>query len=167
MLMEKAVSNLAMVGAPMSTGATFVAGEPEIHVPVFGEPSGKVFAPPFLVPEGEWTVVFNVVNQLGQNLVFDSVNFRDLLDPGSGVPPRAIVDNVNEPGLNTWRTLVKGDAPPLLPNPAAPTVPTVSMIGCTINLKPISISGPGEAAVGLTGYSGDPTIAVVGEPIIL
>jgi hypothetical protein len=155
MLMEKAVSDLAVVGSPLSTGATFVAGEPEIHVPVFGEPSGKVFAPPFLVPKGEWTVVFNVVNQLGQNLVFDSVSFRDLLDPGSGVPPRAIVDNMNEPGLNTWRTLVNGYTSPV---PRDPFVPTVSMIGCTINLKSISISGPAGAAFeGRECYSGDPT----------
>jgi hypothetical protein len=142
MLMEKAsvdINQNAAVpsSAPVTAGALYLAGKSEIYVPVYPLPPDGVFAPPFLIPNGKWTVVFEL--QVAADLVFYDVSYinqpQDVQRPTD-----------DSPGKTTWTTTfdtsqVKG------PN----------KLHCTIQLAPPSSNGP--------THSGDPTIAVVQDPM--
>jgi hypothetical protein len=149
MLIEKALTDVT-TPPPVNAGATYVGTE--IQVPVFVDSStNKPFAPPFLIPKGIWTVVFTVETQ---GWVFDSVIYfkygctppDDCTALPSGVQ---LVDNSNVPGGTTWTTIFDTSG-----------VTFVNMMGSTISLRPES-----EPFLSDSVISGDPTIAVVKEPI--
>jgi len=154
MLMEKASVGInqnaqnaaASSMAPVSTGALYMAGKSEIYVPVYLLMNGVVFAPPFLIPHGEWTVVFEL--QVAGGLVFKDICY-------SNQDPSIVINNDPQPDATTWTTTFDTTQ---VTNPAK--------LQCTIKLITISPSdGSNDSNGDGPVYSGDPTIAVVQDPM--
>jgi hypothetical protein len=150
MLMEKAsvgidqnAQNAAAPSmAPVSTGALYRAGKSEIYVPVYLLMNGLVFAPPFLIPQGEWTVVFEL--QVAGGLVFNDISY-------SNQDSSVIINNDRQPGTTTWTTTFN-----------TTQVTKTDKLSCTIQLTTSpNTDSNGDGQV----YSGDPTIAVVQDPM--
>jgi hypothetical protein len=142
MLMEKASVDICQNAAdpntaPVTAGAVYVAGQPEIHVPVYPIAPDRVFAPPFLIPRGEWTLIFELQ---APGLVFYAVSYKDK-------PAGPTITNDDTPGKTTWTTTFDTNK-----------VISANKLHCKIELgPPFSNSDP--------TYSGDPTIAVVQDPM--
>jgi len=141
MLMEKVLAVHVPGTAPINANVTYVQGSPKILVPVFPQDlSMKVFAPPFLIPGGDvWEVFFAVQTE---GVVFSNVTFSGGptdLPISQGGP----IDSTNVVWRSTFdtRKLTKD----------------VEMLSCQIFLS--GGSGPSH------DYKGDPTIAVVKDPI--
>ena len=142
MLMEKASVDIDQKAAdpnpaPVTAGAVYVAGKSEMHVPVFPIAPDRVFAPPFLIPRGEWIVVFELQ---APDLVFYAVSYLDK-------PKGPSITNNDTPGKTTWTTLFDTNQ-----------VIGANKLHCKIELGPPSGNG-------VPTYSGDPTIAVVQDPM--
>jgi hypothetical protein len=159
MLIEKAVTDpIITTPAPVSAGVTYDGTE--INVPAFGQSSGKVFAPPFLIPNGTWTINYEVQTP---GLVFESVTYHgDDYDPNypdCDALPKGITindNNVNPAEQTKWKTTIENQ------------VTEVNMLGSTIRLKtPHSESSSADKRNHHVRhhYKGDPTITVVKDPI--
>jgi hypothetical protein len=152
---ESITTPLVDTPSDVSVIYAYAPAEHKIHVPVYVR-EGAPFAPPFLIPRGTWTVVYEVKTP---GWVFDNVTYHGYdctppdvcpLPPGVVDPP----DNLNEPGGTTLRTRFDTNG-----------VLDVNMMGCTIFLRPDS-DRPDSEPLGSDGViSGDPTIAVVKEPM--
>lgn len=130
------------VADPITASVTFEGGH-TILVPVFLDSTDHVFAPPFLIPKNTWHVNFIVQQPEGQTpLVFDDVTFASTVD-------NLIIDNPGDDGETTWHTTFTN------------TVTDVNMLSCTITLRNPP-NGPMDVVV---KYCGDPTIAVVKDPL--
>jgi hypothetical protein len=147
MLMKNAVSqshleSLSFPDAPEQASVTYVKDSKTVWVPVYPILSsipGTNFAPPFVLPPGQWTVQFIVQQPGSQTFVFDSVTFDNPL-------ANVTIENPDQAGGRTWSATLTN------------TVPFVNMLSCTINLVQ-----PNDTARML--FSGDPTIAVVPDPM--
>jgi hypothetical protein len=155
MLKKSAVLDAIAVApapAPVGAGAQYVAGAAEIRVPVFPLPSlpqeKQVFAPPFVVPPGEWKVTYTVQQLPGQTYVFDNVSYDNQAAAIS-------IENHNpeqQRGGTTWLTTIGNE------------VTDVNMLSCTIFLtRQLGHSEFRSHSHRL--LKGDPTIAVVKDPM--
>lgn len=150
MLMEKASVDIdqdppSTATAPVTAGAVFAAGKPEIHVPVYPLSPPSIFAPPFLIPIGVWTVVLELQSPpppfppLPPDLVFLDVQYKDR-------PKGPEIKSDDTPGKTTWTTTFDMNK-----------VTGPNRMRCEIRL--------GRFSNGVPTYSGDPTIAVVQDPM--
>lgn len=128
---------------------------PIVRVPVYVK-EGKPFAPPFLIPKGTWTVHFDLKTE---GWVFGGVTFHsadctptltqscESLPSGVELPLQAPVT-----GGKTLRVSLDTNG-----------VALVNSLGCTLTLDPAPDSL--NFLLSSAPISGDPTIAVVKEPI--
>ncbi|HEX4964434.1 MAG TPA: hypothetical protein VF173_26700 [Thermoanaerobaculia bacterium] len=135
-------------GVPQNVSVTYhrdQGNQGEIHVPVYA--TSPVFAPPFLIPKGTWTVVFEVQTS---GWVFGSVTYQKTHDGFRF--PQGVLPLDSGPGSDgSWRTVFD-----------TTEVTDVNMLGCTIVLNPDPNRFGSEF---IAPISGDPTIAVVKDPM--
>jgi hypothetical protein len=152
MLMEKAVTDSGT--APVTVSVTYDKGALEVQIPVFFISPKRVFAPPFLIPRGNWTVVYEVKTP---GWVFESVTYPPSTSLPTGVKPP---DNSNAPGGRTWRTKFDTCG-----------VTDVNKLDCTIGLMQTDFESFGSderlhhELHHRRHHTGDPTIAVVKDPM--
>ena len=137
--------------APMTSGVEYVAGQTEVRVPVFplpDHPEGKqVFAPPFVLPLGLWTVIYTVQPLPDRTYVFGNVTYVNEAAAAS------IVENDSaQQGGPTWSTKIDN------------RVTDVNKMECNILLNLLTSSFP-RIDPNSKPLSGDPTIVVVKDPI--
>jgi hypothetical protein len=142
MLMEKVLAVHVPGTAPINANVTYVQGSHTILVPVFPQDlSMKVFAPPFLIPGGDlWEVLFTVQTE---GVVFSDVTF----DGGPADLPILNYGPIDSTKV-VWKTTFN----------TSNLTKNVEMLNCHIYLNG---SDPGVSQA----YKGDPTIAVVKDPI--
>ncbi|HET9227182.1 MAG TPA: hypothetical protein VFR31_10975 [Thermoanaerobaculia bacterium] len=134
--------NATTVSAPVDGGPVYVEGEAQIIVPVYpmpSEPEGQqVYAPPFVVPVGTWTVTYVVQDN---DYLIGGVTYQDV---SAGV---TILENQQGSSSSQWTTQIRN------------AVTYANMMESTIVLNP-TLSAPGQQPL-----RGDPTIAVVKDPL--
>jgi hypothetical protein len=143
MLMEKAPVDIKQCKknpdlAPVTAGPLYIENTAEIHVPVFFLPDlpDPVYAPPFLIPQGVWTVIFQMQTP---DAYFDDVCYKDQPVGVKIIPgPR---------GEIAWSTTFDTSH-----------VNHSNKMHCDISVK-------SNRDNGTRTYIGDPTIAVVQDPM--
>lgn len=156
-------TRFTLPGVPTVTGVLYDTNNPaelKIFVPVSpmpSSPSGKqVFAPPFLIPKGVWNVIYSLPTDLPTGYVFKNVAYHD--SAGTiGVFPQGVLRLSTSPGRGM-------DGTTFTDTIDTTEVPSDSsnVMGCTIYLNPSTSPNFLDSD---DSIHGDPTIAVVSDPI--
>lgn len=148
-------STTQLDGIPSEVSVRYDTDTQTIHVPVFAVSSAssqnQVYAPPFLIPKGNWNVVYEVKSS---GWVFKNRAYSGF--QGARQLPTGVVLQDPPPGLGSGGTTFTDCFD-------TSTVTDVNKLGCTLFLKLAGSSSFDD--FDSVEIHGDPTIAVVSDPI--